>query len=218
MSIRMVPAGRRVAGLACAALIALIAVLTPASVRAADEIGKISRIQAVAQAETGGVLRELALDTPIHLNDIVTTGNEARLEIILIDGSQITVGAQARLVIDGFVYQPTQVRAQLAASVKGAFRFISGGIGRTVGNRIAVRTPFAIIGVRGTDFWAGPVDGISGVVLFEGAVTVSGAGSQVTLDRPGQGTNVTAAGQPPGTVTTWPQDKVDRALAQVAFQ
>ena len=218
MSIRMILAGGRVAGPACAVFLALFAALMPQAVRAAEQIGQVSRIQAAAQAETDGALRALAPDAPIHLNDIVTTGDGARLEITLIDGSRITVGARARVIIDGFLYQPAQTGARLEASVEGAFRFISGGIGRTVGNRVALRTPFAIIGVRGTDFWAGPVDDVSGVVLFEGAVTVSAADAQVTLDQPGQGTNITAQGQPPGAVTVWPQDKVDRALAQVAFQ
>jgi hypothetical protein len=81
-----------------------------------------------------------------------------------------------------------------------------------------VVTPVATVGVRGTDFWAGPIDNQAlGVLLVEGAVSVSNrAGSQV-LDQRGQGTNIATARSPPGPVTFWPQDKVNRALAAVAF-
>ena len=208
----------RVTRLACAMLAVIVVGLWAGVALAADEIGQVSRIQATAQAITDGDVRNLSLNAPIHLDDIVTTGDGARLEITLTDGTRIAVGARARVVIDDFVYQPANARARLVANIAGAFRFVTGGAGRIVGNQIAVETPFAIIGVRGTDFWAGPVDDISGVLLFEGAVSVSASQTEVTLDRPGQGTNIAAPGEPPGTVTIWPQDKVGRALDQVAFQ
>ncbi len=78
-------------------------------------------------------------------------------------------------------------------------------------------TPFAVIGIRGTDFWSGPIDGAFGVLLLEGAVSVTNTAGTVSLTVPGQGTNLTGPDQAPGAVTIWPQDKADRALATVAF-
>jgi hypothetical protein len=82
-----------------------------------------------------------------------------------------------------------------------------------------VTTPVATIGIRGTDFWGGPIDEQAlGVFLIEGAVSVSNAAGEAILDQPGQGTNIGAPGAAPGPVTIWPQDKVDRAFATVTFQ
>lgn len=186
---------------------------------AADRIGQVSRIQASAEVLSAGQTRPLALLAPIHMNDVVSTGPGARLEITLIDGTRLTLGQLARVTMDDFVYQMQETpRGRLDVSVKGAFRFVTGGISKIAGSQVTARTPFAIIGVRGTDFWAGPVDGISGVVLFEGVVSVTSANVEVVLDTPGQGTNISVPGGPPGNVTIWSRDKTDRALNQVAFQ
>jgi len=56
------------------------------------------------------------------------------------------------------------------------------------------------------------------VFLMEGAVQVSNAAGTRTLDQPGQGTNIGAPGKAPGLVTLWPQAKIDRAMATVAFR
>ncbi len=101
----------------------------------------------------------------------------------------------------------------------GAFRFLSGQASKLARSDISVRTPIAIIGIRGTEFWAGPIDNQAlGVFLIQGAVSVSNAAGEQILSEPGQGTNVATRGAAPGPVTVWPQDKVNRALATVTFQ
>ena len=80
-------------------------------------------------------------------------------------------------------------------------------------------TPIATIGVRGTEFWGGPIDDQAlGVLLLQGVVRVSNAAGARILNRRGQGTNIVTPGAAPGAITFWPQDKVNRALATVTFQ
>jgi hypothetical protein len=82
-----------------------------------------------------------------------------------------------------------------------------------------VTTPFATVGIRGTEFWGGPIDDQAlGVFLIDGIVSVSNAAGQQILNRPGQGTNIATPGMAPGPVTFWPQDKVNRAIATVTFR
>jgi hypothetical protein len=77
----------------------------------------------------------------------------------------------------------------------------------------------AVVGIRGTEFWGGPIDDqMLGVFLIEGAVSVSNAAGQQILNLPGQGTNIAAPGAAPGPVTLWAPDKVNRALATVTFR
>src|SRR6185369_17285301 len=113
-----------------------------------------------------------------------------------------------------FVYDGGRTRVLTLAAV-GALRFISAG-NKPPGAAVTVSTPVVEIGVRGTDFWFGPIDGQFGVLLLTGAVTVSNAAGSVILDQPGEGTNIAGPGSAPGPVTQWPQQKVDRALAAVA--
>jgi hypothetical protein len=156
---------------------------------------------------------------PIFLNDVVATGAAARLEVTFDDGTSLTLGESAEMRIDSFVYAPSMGAARMRAAVTGAFRFISGGIGQTAAADVAVTTPVATIGIRGTDFFGGPIDSQAlGVLLLEGAVIVTNPAGEAILDAPGEGTNIAAPGAPPGPVTQWPEDKVNRALASVAFQ
>jgi len=84
---------------------------------------------------------------------------------------------------------------------------------------VAVTTPVATVGIRGTEFWGGPIDDqILGVFLIDGAVTVTNALGEQVLDTPGQGTNISTPDAAPGAVTIWPADKVARAVATVTFQ
>ena len=91
--------------------------------------------------------RPAAVRQRIAIGDRVQTGPHSRLQILLLDRSVFTVGANARLTIDRFVYDPDN--ASISATVsKGAFRFISGGRGHRGGS--AIDTPVASIGIRGT--------------------------------------------------------------------
>ena len=84
---------------------------------------------------------------------------------------------------------------------------------------VNVTTSVANIGIRGTEFWSGPIDDQAlGVFLIAGTVSVSNPFGEQILSQPGQGTNISAPGAGPGPVTFWPQGKINRALAAVTFR
>jgi hypothetical protein len=89
----------------------------------------------------------------VNLNDEVRTGAASQLQILLLDRTIFTVGANARVAVDRFVYDPAANSRSTGVSVtKGAFRFMSGRtLGRPSGP-VTVRTPVATIGIRGTIF------------------------------------------------------------------
>ena len=92
---------------------------------------------------------------------------------------------------------------------------MSGQVSKLASADVSVTTPVAVVGIRGTEFWGGPIDDQAlGVFLIEGSVSVSNGAGQQILNLPGQGTNIAA----PGPVTFWPPDKVGRAIATVTFR
>lgn len=83
-------------------------------------------------------------------NDIVT-GRASALQILLLDRTSFTVGGNARIKIDRFVYDPSRSASSVGLSVaKGAFRFISGKPLHANPGQSAIRTPIVSIGIRGT--------------------------------------------------------------------
>ncbi len=141
---------RAAAGLAVAAAVVLAAGTALAQPGATIGVDAMIR-NAVSVKPVGSdgarpaVLREAA-----HLGDTFTTGSASSLQVLLRDRSVFTIGANARLTLDRFVYDPSRNSSDVAASVtRGAFRFMSGRSLSGQGQR-AINTPVASIGVRGT--------------------------------------------------------------------
>jgi hypothetical protein len=109
---------------------------------------KVEVRSAATRKAHAAVLRER-----LFMADQVQTGAASQLQLLLLDRTTFTVGANARVTIDRFVYDPAANSRSVGINVAhGAFRFMSGrALGRPSGS-VNVRTPVAAIGVRGTIF------------------------------------------------------------------
>ncbi|MEO8667855.1 MAG: FecR domain-containing protein [Bauldia sp.] len=196
-------------------LVLAVALVTFAALaEAGDPVGKVARVQGEATSDAA----VLSVGSPVEQDQAIETGDGARLEIVFVDGTALTVGEKSKVTIDRFVFDPYGPKNALELAVVGPFRFVSGKLGKALGSNVSIKLPFATMGIRGTDVWGGPIDDKFGVFLAHGIVTVSAAGATVVLSRPGSGTNVERIGAAPGKVTTWPKDKVARANATVTFR
>lgn len=145
-------------------------ILAPVSARAEPVVGAVSKV--TGQAQIGGA--HAAAGTPVHINDRLRTGANARLQVTFSDNSSLTLGENANVVIDRFVYNPRKSSADVVLNAtQGAIRFAGGKIERMQNKNVVVNTPNAALAVRGTHFWAGPVKGKYGVLLLKGKVRVS---------------------------------------------
>ena len=143
-------AGRALAFFAAGAL----AASPTATAAQQNAVGVNAAIQNVVQVRRGATpARRAVLKERVFLGDRIGTAAQSRLQIMLLDRSVFTVGPNANIGIDRFVYDPARNTRSGAVSVtKGAFRFMSGGAAkRPIGN-VGVRTPVASIGIRGTIF------------------------------------------------------------------
>ena len=92
--------------------------------------------------------KPVTLRQRIALADLIQTGKNGHLQLLLLDRSTFTIGANAALRIDRFVYDPARGRTSGATVVRGAFRFMSGQPNK--GNSATINSPVATIGIRGT--------------------------------------------------------------------
>ena len=178
-----------------------------AEVHASPKIGTTSSVQGTAYVLTEGARRKAQVRDSIQLNDEVQTKDDSALQVLLLDQTIFTVGQNCSIIIDEFVYNPNTSVGELSAQVfTGAFRFMSGQIGKTSPINASINTPSASIGIRGT-FFEGVVgeDAVAlarlagidtgNADLEKASVTVlRGAGRGAnTLDRPGS-ISVTSGG------------------------
>ena len=198
------------------ASIAIIALGVGAAAAEPAAIGAVDKLQGQADATQAERTRGLAVDAELLFRDRCHSGAGARLQATLKDGTKLTMGENATLTIDEFVYKPGQSAGELSVKVaKGAFLYVGGLVEGEPGAKVQIRTPVAALGVRGTTVWGGPIDKGYGVFVLNGEVTVTGKRGRVTL-RQGQGTMLFASGKPQ-RATAWRAAKVDRAIATVSF-
>ena len=87
--------------------------------------------------------------------DVLSTSKKSKLQILLLDRSSLTIGSNARLTINRFVYDPGKERSLSATVGKGAFRFMSGR--KSKKSSASVSSSVGTIGIRGT-----ALDGVVG--------------------------------------------------------
>lgn len=185
---------------------------------AADAVGKVSRLRGECVVVRGSARVVLAEGTMIEHLDELETGSDARLEVTLLDDTKLTLGEKAKIKVDSFVFDPNAGKGEAVLQlVKGAFRFTTGKIGGMADKNVEVRTGFATLAVRGTDFWAGPIDGSNGVLLLTGKVEVKTKRGKTLLDDPRDGVMVSSINKRPGKARTWSDQKATRALDQTSF-
>ena len=119
---------------------------------AASVVGDVKSSNAAAPKP-----RPVALRQRIALADLIQTGKGSQLQLMLLDRSTFSIGSNATLRIDRFVYDPARGRNSGASVTRGAFRFMSGQPNRA--NNTTISSPVATIGIRGT-----VLDGVVGEV------------------------------------------------------
>lgn len=143
--------------------------------------------------------RIAGIGDPIYLDDEIVTGPDTSLQILLKDQTVFSIGPNAVLVFDEFIYDPTGgSENSLTASVKkGAFKFISGKISKKSPEAMKLKLPNATASIRGTTV-AGRVqeNGDADVILLSGAISVQNIINPIPVDiiQPGWGASISAAG------------------------
>jgi hypothetical protein len=114
------------------------------------EVGNAATVVGEVKLSNAAIRNPRAIQRRERLawGDRIDTGKKSQLQILLIDRSTFGIGANSRVQIDRFVYDPNAGRSFLATLTKGALRFFSGQQeGENSGD---VQTPAGRIGIRGT--------------------------------------------------------------------
>ena len=191
-------------------------------------VGMVTKVE--NQAQVGG--QPAAVGTPVHTNDTVSTGAKGRLQVTFRDQTNLTLGENASVVIDRYVFDPdASVGEATLNTTKGAFRLATGRLNEMTKKNITVSSPFAAMAVRGTDFWWGSVQGQSGVLLVHNSRLevrdrncTQGTEDDrrrcrcaVFLDQAEEGTYIDPRTGCPGVPRQWTAAEIDAALSQTSF-
>jgi hypothetical protein len=153
---RVRPGARRGAAIV---VLAMAGVALVASAAIAQDVGRVKTVKGTVYVEREG-RRQLALvGTSVRQADIVVTGPDGAVGVTLADDTLLSAGPNSVLVIERFVYEANQPGSLEAALSKGTLAVVSGRIAKQAPDAMRVKTPAAILGVRGTEFVVRASDG-----------------------------------------------------------
>jgi len=181
-----------------------------AAALAAEEIGQVVALQGRAAAQASGASpRLLKVDDPLFEGETLRVLPGGELRVRFDDGALLTLAESSALNVSGYNSAPGQERFE-AELLEGGFRTATGSIAKQAASAYRVSTPFAVLGVRGTDFalgFAGP-SASSPVVagIQEGLIVLENPAGSLVLgaNQPFQLAQVSALTAAPQGLTVMP--------------
>jgi hypothetical protein len=135
-----------------AVLSALLVLLTTTASLAADA-GRIKTTRGAAWVERSGMRLPASIGTPVRQDDVIVTGADGIVGITFADDSRLSIGPDTTLAIERFTFNPTTHEGTHETSLRrGTLAAVSGKLARQSPEAMKVRTPTAVLGVRGTEF------------------------------------------------------------------
>jgi FecR protein len=137
---------------------------------AQPDIGSAALAKNDVSRELSGANGPVDVGDPVFSDEIVRTGADSATKLVFRDSTNLALGPRSKVVLDRFVYDPSQPSEGLGVTLaKGVFRFTTGSLKKSA---YTVTTPTAVIGVRGTVFDTDVTAHRTRVTLREGGALV----------------------------------------------
>ncbi len=119
----------------------------------AVSIGQVKTARGQVFLVRGTERRPLQAGDLVQEHDVIETGPDGGVGVTFTDNSLISAGPQSRLSLDSYRFDSMAFSGSFLASLlRGTMAVISGDITRRTPGAMKIRTPRAILGVRGTEF------------------------------------------------------------------
>lgn len=133
-------------------IVLLLAACYSVSALAADA-GRVKVSRGTVEIERGGKRIPAVVGMPIKVGDTIITGSDGKMGVTFQDDSLLSTGPNSVLTIDRFVFDTTTHKGEFDSSLRrGTLTAVSGKLVKEQPESMRVRTPAAIMGVRGTEF------------------------------------------------------------------
>lgn len=137
------------------ALCAIASTLLAATalVAGANGIGQVKVANGTVTIERGGQSLLATVGMRVETSDVVKTGSDGSVGITMTDNSLLSAGPNSMLSLDRYEFDATTGSGRFDTSLaRGSLAVVSGRIAKRSPDAMSVRTPFAVLGVRGTEF------------------------------------------------------------------
>ena len=202
------------------ALLALsINVLLAGGIAAQERVGVSSAVnQQATGTPPGAAARPLVIGQEVVFNERINTAAVGQTQLLFLDESSMSIGPNADLTIDQFVYDPRTGSGKLAmTTTRGVLRFVGGKLSKQ-DDAVTMRTSSATLAVRGGAFLVNQAPGgaVEAVFIYGRGLTVTGTtGATQIVQRPGFAVSVAGPGAAPSAPFPVPPGQLAQLLAQL---
>jgi len=123
-------------------------------VRADDTpIAQIKTESGTVYATRDGKRVDLKAGDELYEKDVLDTGADGAIGLTFTDNSVLSLGPNSEVALADYKFDSSNFTGEMTTDIrKGTLTMVSGDIARSSPGAMKVRTPTAILGVRGTSF------------------------------------------------------------------
>jgi hypothetical protein len=132
---------------------AILIAAVASSARADTQVAQVKRASGQAEIVRNGGHLPAKIGDPLFEKDTIETGSDGSIGITFIDNTVMSTGPNSEIVLEDYKFNSSDYKGSMLTDVnKGTVSMISGDIARSTPGAMKVKTPTAILGVRGTRF------------------------------------------------------------------
>jgi len=132
-------------------LTALLAAL--AAPAFAADIGLVKVAKGTVHVQRGAERLAVSVGMAVQQSDVIVTGKDGAAGITFADASLVSLGPDSTFAIDKYHFDSTTHVGEFEGSLRhGKLAAVSGKMVKQTPESMKIRTPSAIMGVRGTEF------------------------------------------------------------------
>lgn len=134
------------------ALVFVCLMLTLPLALAADA-GRVKTSKGTVTIDRAGQRLPATVGMPVQEKDVLSTGADGSVGISFTDNSMLSAGPNSVLILDKYAFDAASGKGALEANLaRGTLAAVSGKMVKASPESMKIRTPAAIMGVRGTEF------------------------------------------------------------------
>lgn len=119
----------------------------------AQDIGQVKVSKGTVTVKRGAEAQPVKVGMAIRASDVITTGADGSAGITFTDNSLVSVGPNSVFAIEKYSFDTTTHAGEFEGSLKkGKLAAVSGKMVKQSPEAMKIRTPSAVMGVRGTEF------------------------------------------------------------------
>jgi hypothetical protein len=149
---RAITLTRRALAIAC---LAIFSMLQFASVAAAQnpQIAQVETISGNVFIQRAGAHLTVKIGDPLYEKDVIDTGADGAIGVTFIDNTVMSAGPNSEVALEQYQFDSNNFSGSMLTDMrKGTISMVSGDIAKSSPAAMKVKTPAAILGVRGTHF------------------------------------------------------------------